>query len=207
MSAALRAYAQRMASGNDSDTDMNAPLVGKRVLITGLLARPELNGLVGEPLSYSCERGRYSVRVDGEIVAMRSENLRLQPRNSEADATAFGAGVKVLLKGLSAKPELNGHGGTVVQWNEEKGRYVVQMDGSLEKVLLRASNLERSTREAWAPAMHDPATTAHIREEYERYAQEHMKSANPFAQMGLDEQTMQQVNQRGQQSVDEGWRE
>lgn len=206
-SAALLAYAQRAAGGTDADADTSAPLVGKRVLISGLLARPELNGLVGEPISYSSERSRYSVRIDGEIVALRSENLRLQPRDDAADATAFGAGVKVLLKGLLAKPELNGCGGTIVEWNAEKGRYVVQLDGSLASMLLRASNLERSKRAAWTPAMHDPATSAHIREEFERYAQEQVKSANPFAQMGLDEQTVQQVNQRSQQPAEEGWRE
>ena len=114
-------------------------------------------------------------------------------RRDEAD---FAPTTKVRLKGLTAKPELNGCGGTVLDWNEEKERYVVQIDGSLKEMLLRGANLERDKREAWTPAMHDPATTAHIQREFERYAQEQMANANPFASMGIDEKMMEKINNK-----------
>lgn len=66
------------------------------------------------------------------------------------------------IKGLAAKPELNGCGATVLEWNSEKERYAVKLDGSLKDMLLRTTNLERDKREAWTPAMHDPATTKHV---------------------------------------------
>jgi hypothetical protein len=209
MSAALRAYAEReqAVQGGDGSEDA-APLSGKRVEMHGLLARPDLNGRTGDATQFSSESGRYTVVVEGgsETVALKPANLRLVKRN-DADATAFAPGTRVKLKGLAAKPELNGCGGTVEEWNEAKERYVVTMDGSLQNMLLRAGNLERNKLEAWSPAMHDPATAAHIRQEFERYAEEQMKNANPFASMGLDEKTMEQVNERSKNPPQESWRE
>ena len=206
MSAALRAYAQREAdtrgeaggASTDGDASNSAPLVGKRVLISGLLSRPDLNGLIGEAIAFSSEKGRYTVSVNGEELALKASNLQVQKRN-EADSTAFAPGVKVRIKGLSAKPQLNGCGGTVEAWNEEKERYVIKIDGSLQNMLLRAANLERDKREAWSPEMHDPATVAHINQEFERYAQEQMANANPFAQMGITEDVMEQINSRNRE--------
>ena len=48
----------------------DAPLVGKRVLISGLLARPDLNGRVGEVVSFAADTGRYAVDINGEQLAL-----------------------------------------------------------------------------------------------------------------------------------------
>lgn len=196
MSAGLRAYAEREASQRDETNEVTgagsevaAPLSNKRVLISRLLARPDLNGLIGEAGEFNAASGRYTVVVNGESVALKAANLQIK-RRDEAD---FAPATKVRIKGLTAKPELNGCGGTVLSWNEEKERYAVQMDGSLKEMLLRAANLERDKREAWTPAMHDPVNQAHIQRELERYAQEQMKNASPFAQMGLDEKTVEYI--------------
>jgi len=207
MSAALRAYADREASSrgetSDATTDLNssgtAPLVGKTVVISGLLGRPDLNGLVGEAGVFNTEAGRYAVTVAGETVALRSTNLQVK-RRAEVD---FGPATKVRIKGLTAKPELNGCGCTIIEWNEEKERYSVRLDGSLKEMLLRGANLERDKREVWMPAMHDPATTKHIQQEFEAYAQQQMANANPFASMGLDEAMMEKIN--NPQPVEERW--
>ena len=197
MSAALRAYAEREAkarsdeqhqgasepgaSGNNFN-DADAPFVGKRVLISNLVARPDLNGKIGEAESFSSASGRYAVNVAGEQIALRATNLSLAKANAR-DAEAFTPQTRVKIKGLSGKPELNGCGGTVLEWNEEKERFVVELDGSLQKMLLRAANLERDRRERWVPEMHTAANLAHIAAEQERYVQEQWKNANPFAQM------------------------
>jgi hypothetical protein len=43
-----------------------ADLVGAHVTLTGLVARADLNGRRGVVLSYSAERGRVSVQIEGE---------------------------------------------------------------------------------------------------------------------------------------------
>ena len=158
------------------------PLVGKMVTINGLLARPDLNGLVGDCQSFDAERGRYCVLVKGETMALKPSNLELKKSNS-ADATAFGPSSRIRIKGLVAKPELNECGGTVVEWNPEKERYVIQLDGSLKTMLLRAQNLERDRRERWEPEMPTPQNLAHIQEETDRYIREQAANSNPFASM------------------------
>lgn len=202
MSAALRAYAERQTlqkavatpTANDdaeaayrgpagsTNTYEAPPLVGKMVIINGLLARPELNGLVGDCQSFDAGRGRYCVVVKGETMALKPSNLELQKSNS-ADATAFGPSSRIRIKGLVAKPELNECGGTVVEWNSEKERYVIQLDGSLKTMLLRAQNLERDRRERWEPEMPTPQNLAHIQEETDRYIREQAANSNPFASM------------------------
>ena len=131
MSAALRAYAERQAQaearpdGSNDDangssaSEADAPLVGKRVLISGLLARPDLNGSVGEAVSFSAGNGRYTVNVNGEQIALRSANLA-EKRSNASDATIFQPETRVRIHGLQAKPELNECGATVVEWNGEK---------------------------------------------------------------------------------------
>lgn len=200
MSAALRAYAaregttrseQRAASSGDGEAgastaaDDDAPLVGKRVTLTGLLARPDLNGQTGEAISFSSASGRYTVGVGDEQIALRATNLAVA-RSDSRDADAFAPQSRVRIKALVAKPELNGCGGTVIEWNEDKERFVVELDGSLQKMLLRAANLERDRRERWAPEMHTAANLAHIASEMDRKMAEQAQNASPFAQMGLE---------------------
>lgn len=47
----------------------------------------------------------------------------------------------VTIEGLQARPELNGYGGTIVAWVEDKQRFMVELDGSGERLLLRPPNL------------------------------------------------------------------
>lgn len=220
MSAALRAYADREASARNDTTqhaaetaasankfsDVDAPFVGKRVLIAGLMARPDLNGQTGEAVSFSSESARYGVQLPGgEQIALRATNLSIHRANAN-DAEAFSAGTRVKLKGLSAKPELNGCGATVVEWVEDKERFAVELDGSLQKMLLRAANLERDKRERWAPEMHSAANLAHIQAEQDRYVQEQSQQ-NPFSQMfGADgaDMLMKQQAERDAQRAEEG---
>ena len=198
MSAALRAYAERQAvkqaeaaaaatvddeNPTHASSSLDAPLVGKKVTITGLLARPDLNGCTGRADSFDASNGRYAVSLPtGESVALRSANLSAVSDTS-SDATAFAPQTRIRIKGLTSKPELNECGGKVLGWNAEKARFVIELDGSLKTMLVRASNLERDRREAWEPEMHTPSNMAHIKREVDRYMAEQAANMNPFGSM------------------------
>ena len=102
---------------------------------------------------------------------------------------------------------LNGCGATVVEWNDEKERFVIELDGSLQRMLLRAANLERDRRERWAPEMHTAANLAHINAEQERYIAEQAANANPFAQMfgkeGAEELMKDQERRNAERAAEE----
>ena len=194
---ALQAYADRAAGepaaapsfGGDATSSLTAPLVGKKVVISGLLARPDLNGKRGLAASFNAATGRYTVELEGTaaegVLALKSSNLSAAAAAaSSSDATLFGAGARVRLKSLASSPELNECGATIVEWNSEKERYVIELDGSLKRMLLRASNLERDRRERWVPDMPNAANLAHIQRERDRYVEEQAaQNANPFAAM------------------------
>ena len=221
MSAALRAYAAREAATRSEEqsqqqqdngdtsiasTEIDAPFTGKKVLISGLLARPDLNGQTGECTSFSTENSRYAVTVNGEQIALRATNLSIA-KSDLADADAFATGARVKLKDLKAKADLNGCGGTVVEFDESKGRFVVEIDGSMQRMLLKAANLERDRRERWAPEMHTAANLAHINAEMDRYVAEQAKTANPFVGMfgedGAQQLMQQEADRKARQQEEE----
>ena len=66
-----------------------APLIGRRVRVEGLAARPELNGRCGEATAYDATRERYCVAVEGEPspVLLRPDNLTAIGHTAAAAAT------------------------------------------------------------------------------------------------------------------------
>ena len=69
------AQAPKPATGQSEDG--GAALVGHRVVLDGIQARPELNGRKGVVLQYMSAKGRCAVRLDGE--AEGSAPLSLKP--------------------------------------------------------------------------------------------------------------------------------
>ena len=138
-----------------------APLVGKQVLVHGLVAKPELNNRTGTAAGWDSEHGRYSVRLqDGSLLSFKPANLRQldtpqepQPGTQSVPGTAPSSsspnpsagrlvGEQVLVHGLVAKPELNDRTGTAAGWDSERGRYSVRLqDGST--VALKPANLRK----------------------------------------------------------------
>jgi hypothetical protein len=47
----------------------------------------------------------------------------------------------VVINGLVAKPELNGRTGTAVSFDDDKGRYSVELDDDASSFLIKPSNL------------------------------------------------------------------
>ena len=52
---------------------------GQRVRLIALMSRPDLNGRVGSVVAWSAERGRYTVSVQGEMIALKRVNLAPAP--------------------------------------------------------------------------------------------------------------------------------
>jgi hypothetical protein len=64
-------------------------LCGKRVCIAGIRAKPELNGEIGDAVSFDISQGRYSVRLaSGQVFALKRENLCLAADDAACAGTA-----------------------------------------------------------------------------------------------------------------------
>lgn len=73
-------------------TQKAAPmLLGVRVVINGLVSKPELNGAIGLAKTFDEKKQRYGVKVDGatgSLLALRPENLSPAPKKRVEDVTA-----------------------------------------------------------------------------------------------------------------------
>jgi hypothetical protein len=56
-----------------------APLLGRRVVISGLVAKPELNGRTGMAVSFDDDKGRYAVELDDTSSSLLIKPCNLQP--------------------------------------------------------------------------------------------------------------------------------
>jgi len=63
------------------------------------------------------------------------------PPTTSLTQPALGVGVRVTVRELVGRPELNGHGGLITSWDDEKERFAVKLDGSGDTLLLRRANL------------------------------------------------------------------
>ena len=149
---------------------------GTTVEVSGLKARPDLNGKRAEVVTYAPERERYQVRMteNGEELYLRPVNLTEVPSEAvEAPAPSPSAqekpaeetkapppmtlkpGTGVELGGLKARPDLNGKYGRVVMYVRERERYHIVILGTSEETYLRAANLTTTdaAKEAVASAV------------------------------------------------------
>ena len=84
--------------------------------LEGLKGNAEMNGNSGYICNFDKSRGRYLVKVDDEVIALKPQNCRLRK------------GTCVTLVGLQSRPHLNGKGGDVVDFDVAAGRYVVSTE-------------------------------------------------------------------------------
>jgi hypothetical protein len=75
---AVKGIVQGLPYMLDPEPDGTAPLKGKRVVLHGLNARPELNGQSGAAIAYDASAGRYAVTLErsAESVRVKPANLR-----------------------------------------------------------------------------------------------------------------------------------
>jgi hypothetical protein len=62
-------------AGRELPKAADTPLLGKKVVIHGLVAKPALNGREGRAYSYDDAKGRYGVRVDSREISIKPQNL------------------------------------------------------------------------------------------------------------------------------------
>lgn len=87
---------------------------GTAVVVRGLKGSPEHNGKTGRTRGWDAGKGRYEVELDGET------SLSLKPSNLTQQCT-------VRVVGIESQPELNGQSGTILNYQEEQGRYLVRL--------------------------------------------------------------------------------
>jgi len=115
---------------------MTDKLVGARVRIDGLQARPELNGSLGVVQSHNEETGRYNVIVDD----MRDElALKVAALTVAEEFAGITLDTKVRIACLEKMPELNGKVATVSGFQGD--RCVVYVDDLKETVALKREAL------------------------------------------------------------------
>lgn len=169
-----------------------APLLGRRVLISGL-SRDELNGREGLAQSFQEGSGRYAVALEGangDLLALKPANLKPLDRLDDAPATCEpGAasaraaapaassahtsppellGCRVGIHGLKGRPDLNGKVGSARSFDAAKARYAVRVEGEADAVLLRPSCLVNI--ELLAPLMMTAGTARHLKRQLEKAA-------------------------------------
>eukprot|EP00929_Paragymnodinium_shiwhaense_P013151 TRINITY_DN121017_c0_g1_i1.p1 TRINITY_DN121017_c0_g1~~TRINITY_DN121017_c0_g1_i1.p1 ORF type:complete len:380 (+),score=59.32 TRINITY_DN121017_c0_g1_i1:98-1237(+) len=104
---------------------------GAQVVIRGLEISQEHNGKTAKVLSWDASRSRYEVCL--EDAADREQKLSLRPKNLTQRCP-------VEVVGLEAKPEINGCRGEILAFDEDRGHYVVAMDGKQIRLGIRPAN-------------------------------------------------------------------
>lgn len=102
---------------------------GTIVSFKGLKAKADRNGDRGEVQEYDPYSGRYTVLVEDsdELLKVKAENL-LQH-------------VQVVLSGIESQPILNDKTGTIIAWDEHKGRYNIYVMALSKTVSLKPANV------------------------------------------------------------------
>lgn len=150
--AATTALVKLMASPAKaaSEASVIAPVQVVRILPSGIvtlcdLSKTELNGKRAEAQQWLTEKCRWQCRLieSDEVLNFRPRNI--VPEECHASQVDISSqdfeGQCVVLQGIIAKPELNGERAEVVEWIEEKGRWVCQLIRRDEQVNLKPANL------------------------------------------------------------------
>mmetsp|Transcript_24391 Transcript_24391/g.69571 ORF Transcript_24391/g.69571 Transcript_24391/m.69571 type:complete len:493 (+) Transcript_24391:1940-3418(+) len=101
---------------------------GTAVTLTGLLLRPERNGIRGEIQQFDCRSGRYTV-----ILEETEEAMSVNPANLIQH-------VRVMLHSLQSRPQWNGVRGTIIGWDPSKERYNIYATCLKRAVSLKPGN-------------------------------------------------------------------
>lgn len=71
----------------------------------------------------------------------REASQRQAPQNLPENAQVFKKGDRVQLRNLMSSPDLNGVFGTLEDFNSEKGRFVIRLEGTEKQMLFKPENL------------------------------------------------------------------
>ena len=128
--------------------------VGKRVIIHGVVAKPELNGKKGTCISYDAERGRIVVRLDaGDTVSLKPNNVAEEINPEIAIGVPAVVANGVAASGIPA----NGIAGNGSDWAVDRVRQFVGTDEVLLGVWqISERNRGNMTKQACAPLVLPP---------------------------------------------------
>ena len=122
------------------------------------------------------------------MACLPEEALSVEQMLPEQAPGVFSQGAWVRVKGLTARPELNGERGRIVAYHAERGRYAVAMHLSDERILLKPTSLETAL---------DPEREATIAVATDQYlastAGQHEETGAPDGVVAFDEACGQAV--------------
>ncbi len=97
---------------------------GSPVVLVRLRSAPQLNGARARIVRFDALQQRYTIQLDrgGEALSVRRENVLQR--------------LEVELTGVSSQPQLNGQLGRLDGFDEESGRYLVQVQGKVAALLV-----------------------------------------------------------------------
>lgn len=115
--------------------------VGRRVAILGLRNAPTLNGKLGACVRWDAPRQRWLVKLEssGDEKLLKAENLRLYRAPATVALSPFAL---VRITGLLGAMALNGRLATCRSFDEEKRRWLVDVEKEGGEKLLRPENLQ-----------------------------------------------------------------
>jgi len=120
-----------------AEVEDDAPVVvGARVRLDGLKAKPELNGALGTVESFNEESGRFNVMVDDMREALA---LKVAALSVVEGFSGLVVGTRVRIAGVDKRPELNGQLATVQGFSGE--RCSVWVEDRKEAVALKPETL------------------------------------------------------------------
>ena len=104
-------------------------------------SRSDLNGRSGFATAFDGEAGRFVVELD-QFVAGKRDGFKVKPVNLREDTDGVLCGKHVVVQNTTRK-ELNGSIGIATSFQNDTGRYTVQVEGHQAKLLaLKPENLE-----------------------------------------------------------------
>lgn len=115
--------------------------VGAEIVIAGLSKCPSFNGLQGTVQSFDAQSGRYCILLACPPVC-GSQTAMLKRENCQEISLEVGA--DVVIEGLEKCPEFNNLVGTVQSFEEQSGRYKVELPGK-KTAMLKRGNLRLSS--------------------------------------------------------------
>ena len=99
-------------------------------------AKPQLNGRTGWVESFDQDKDRYHVRIGG------SEWVDVRPHN-----VILPKGARPIVRGLTGAAHYNGRVGHVLSYDDDSGRYVLELwgDGDAGEQVIKTLKLKRES--------------------------------------------------------------
>eukprot|EP00927_Polykrikos_kofoidii_P005184 TRINITY_DN12068_c0_g1_i1.p1 TRINITY_DN12068_c0_g1~~TRINITY_DN12068_c0_g1_i1.p1 ORF type:complete len:1395 (+),score=291.46 TRINITY_DN12068_c0_g1_i1:614-4186(+) len=114
--------------------------IGQRIRVISLRSQTQHNGEEGRIVGFDEREVRWKVRMDeGSRLLLKAQNIEALDVSAHMCGACGGdplkPGSRVRVRGLVMRPEMNGHTGSLVGFDEAEGRWRVRMDDGSGKTL------------------------------------------------------------------------